>query len=169
LDVGVREGEMTRSIYKAAKDKISDMQTLDIYSTSHPTFKHTVYDGKTMPFPESNFCVVSFIDVLHHIEDIVSLLAQARRVTKKYILIKDHRYEKRWELNSLKIQDWFGNVNTGCPLPHNFLKDGEWQKIFDYLNLKVLGLKRSVNFRHPFPFNVIYPSRLHFLCLLVKE
>ena len=166
LDVGTGDGELIDSIYKSAKGSISNIHTLDIRDNPHPIFKHSLYDGKTIPFPDGNFYITSFIDVLHHVEDIPSLLAEGKRVTQKYIIIKDHRYVHEWEFNSLKIQDYFGNINTGCPLPYNFLKNSEWETVFDRLKLKLLKSSYSMNFKYPFPFNIVYPNRLHFVCLL---
>jgi SAM-dependent methyltransferase len=169
LDVGSREGKVTRSIYKLRKEKFFEVQTADICDTQNSGFKHTVFDGKKLPFPSDRFDIVSFIDVLHHAEDMGSLLYEAKRVTRKYIIIKDHRYSKKWELESLKIQDRFGNAATDCPLPFNFLTDNGWREIFDGLELTVVRAECGINFNHPFPFNMLYPNRLHFISLVSKK
>ncbi|MCA9371997.1 class I SAM-dependent methyltransferase [Candidatus Woesebacteria bacterium] len=54
------------------------------------------YDGKKIPFPDNSFDCVMIIDVLHHDKNPEHILKEAKRVSRKYILIKDHY----WNLNS---------------------------------------------------------------------
>lgn len=169
LDIGAGDGKMTEAIYKSNKKIFSKVQTLDIFPVLSPKFPHTVYDGHKLPFSGSSFDLVTFIDVLHHTQDIESLLTQARRVAKKYILIKDHKYKKKWQYISLKIQDWVGNVGTECPLPYNFLKYLEWERIFNHLGLEIVCLKESIDFMYPFPLSELFSNELHFVCLLEKK
>jgi SAM-dependent methyltransferase len=168
LDIGSREGKITQAIHESAKGKIARVQTLDVYGVPNPIFKPIIYDGWTIPFSDCSFDLVSFIDTLHHVKDVAHLLAEAKRITKKYIVIKDHKYLTAWQLKLLKIQDWFGNVNTGCPLTYNFLRYNEWQSIFASLKLRAVRSEESIDFKYPFPFNTLYPNCLHFICLLEK-
>ena len=170
LDVGTADQKLFRLIYESL-DHCTDVQTLDIYPVANPALKHTVYDGKTIPFPDNSFDIVSFIDVLHHTDNITDLLAEAKRVAKKFILIKDHKYETGFHKRVLEIQDWFGRFSVkdfDFPLPYEFLTYNQWQNIFVDLQLKVICLKESMDYSHPFPFDIVYPAHLHFVCLLQK-
>ncbi|MBN2120934.1 MAG: methyltransferase domain-containing protein [Candidatus Omnitrophica bacterium] len=166
LDVGTGDGVLMQQIYKSIEDRIMSLKGLDIRMCLDSLVPSAVYDGQRVPFFENSFYIVSFIDTLHHTHDIFSLLKEAKRVAKKYVLIKDVLYEKEWQLISLRVQDWFGNVATGCPLVYNFLKKKQWQEVFERLGLKILVLRSSIEFKYLFPFNVLCPGCLHFICLL---
>ncbi len=170
LDIGTADQKLFEVIHQAF-DNFSDAQTLDIHPVGQPIFRHTVYDGRTIPFPDNSFDIVSFIDVLHHTDNIEELLAEAKRVSRKFILIKDHKYQNRVQKGTLEIQDWFGRFGLGeanFPLPYNFLTSPQWQEIFLHLRLRVISFQGAIDYRHPFPFNKLYSAKLHFICLLEK-
>ena len=48
------------------------------------------FDGAKLPFADGSFDVCLFVDVLHHTDDATILLREARRVTRQFVLIKDH-------------------------------------------------------------------------------
>jgi len=170
LDIGSADQKVFSLIYESL-DQSTNVQTLDIYPVANPMIKHTVYDGKTIPFPDNSFDIVSFIDVLHHTDNLAELLTEAKRVTKKFILIKDHKYKNRFQKKALEIQDWFGRFgieNSDYPLPYCFLTYRQWQNMFLDLQLQVICFKESIDYKHPFPFNLLYPAKLHLICLLQK-
>jgi hypothetical protein len=109
-----------------------------------------------------------FVDVLHHLpcrENIKDLLAEAMRVSGKYILIKDHCYKNSFDYNLLKFMDRTGNKPHGVALEYNYLKENEWEMIFDDLGLITVKKKTTMPL-YPFPFSLLFGRKLHFIRLM---
>ncbi|MFH1712795.1 MAG: methyltransferase domain-containing protein [Candidatus Jacksonbacteria bacterium] len=77
------------------------------------------YDGKKLPFPDESFDAVILVDVLHHDEHPEIILEEAKRVAKKFILVKDHYWENNLDFQLIKFADYFGNKPYGIKLPYN--------------------------------------------------
>jgi len=91
-----------------------------------------------------------FLDVLHHTDNIKELMSEAKRVTKKTILIKDHYYNTKFDHFLLRIADYIGNKGLGINLIYNYLKESEWRLLIKQLNLKIIKLKKfKYNYLHP--------------------
>ena len=169
LDIGTADQKSIWLICRSLGINFAELQTLDISPVASPKFKHTVYDGKNIPFPDRSFDIVSLIDVLHHTNNITGLLTEVKRVTRKYILIKDHKYKNKIQRRLLEIQDWFGRfawLDLDFPLAYNFLTSEQWQDAFIDSQLKIVRLENSIDYKHPFPFNILFSADLHFICLL---
>jgi SAM-dependent methyltransferase len=125
------------------------------------------FDGARIPHDDSSFDVCLFVDVLHHAQDMRSLLAEARRVARRYILIKDHPCQGRLDLVRLKFMDWVGNRPHGVRLPYRYLSLSQWDQTFRELGLQKVHFENSVEM-YAVPANILFPGRLHFLALLRK-
>lgn len=99
------------------------------------------YDGLTLPFPSGSFDSVVLIDVLHHADDPPALLAEAARVAKHNVLIKDHFFRNRLDWQILKWADYGGNAPHGIRLPCNYLNRAAWQAAIAGADLCVLTEK----------------------------
>lgn len=97
------------------------------------------YNGKTLPFKGNAFDCVIMVDVLHHDKDPLHVLKEARRVSKKYILIKDHYWVSSVDFKLLKYADYIGNKPYGVDLPYNFLRLSDWAELFRKSNLEVVS------------------------------
>ena len=53
------------------------------------------------------------VDVLHHCNDPVSVLKECARVSKRWVLIKDHVSDSVYDEKILKFMDWVGNRAHG--------------------------------------------------------
>src|SRR5690349_13901632 len=74
--------------------------------------------------------VVSFVDVLHQTSDARILLREAARVSRRYIVIKDHLREGPFAKATLQAMDWIGNYGHDVVLPYNYLSEQEWHEHF---------------------------------------
>jgi hypothetical protein len=106
-----------------------------------------------------------FIDVLHHLTHVREILAEAKRVSARYILIKDHLYANRLDFKILKLMDELGNRPHGVATVYNYLTENEWEIIFRELGLEVVKMKTSIPL-YPFPFSLIFGRHLHFITIL---
>ena len=94
LDIGVGTGFLSKqiNIYHPSL-KITGIDIDDKTGGDHPVI---IYDGNKIPFPDNSFDVVYCIDVLHHTKDILAVIKEIARVSKRYVIIKDHRIYSRF-------------------------------------------------------------------------
>src|ERR1700739_2982416 len=95
------------------------------------------FDGTTIPHPDASFDVSMFVDVLHHTNEIEMLLSEACRVSRQFVLIKDHLAEDRFDFMTLKLMDWVGNRPHGVILPYNYQNRAQWNQYFQSAGLNV--------------------------------
>ncbi|HYJ83046.1 MAG TPA: methyltransferase domain-containing protein [Allosphingosinicella sp.] len=163
LDIGCGSGTLARRIMALRPDvRIEGIDVLVRPGTEIPV---TEFDGDNIPWADGHFDIALFVDVLHHTEAPARLLAEAKRVSKGGIVIKDHFREGVLADATLRFMDWVGNAQHGVVLPYNYLSDPEWRSIWSKLGLKVERLTDKVGL-YPAPFSWLFDRRLHFVARL---
>ncbi len=137
LDVGTSTGALAASILESAPDL--RLAGVDVVVGSQPFIPMVKGNGKRLPFEDNAFDCVMMIDVLHHDEHPGELLAEAKRVSRKRVLIKDHYWNSRFDHLVLSAQDYIGNKFYGIDLPYNFLQMNTWHTLFEDIGLNVVG------------------------------
>ena len=165
LDVGAGTGEIAQAICKMRPELI--ISGVDI-KTRPKTFIPVVdYDGNQLPFDDNAFDAVMIIDVLHHCNDPIAMLKEFSRVSKKWVLIKDHISETPLDRVILKFMDWIGNTAHGVVLPYNYLSSSQWASAFNQTGLQDMRKLNRLDL-YPIPFDFIFGGSLHCLHLLSK-
>jgi SAM-dependent methyltransferase len=163
LDVGCGDGLISRLIM----DRRPDVQLsgIDVMVRSETRISVSEFNGIEIPFPDKSFDAVMFVDVLHHTDDPLVLLREAKRVARKFILIKDHRRNGLLAGSTLRFMDWIGNAHHGVALPYNYWPHDRWGQGFSELGLKVSDWNQ--NFRlYPVLANLAFGRSLHFIARL---
>ena len=165
LDVGCGDGQISAQLARSR----SDISIVGIEVLLRPERHIAVqeFDGTTIPFEGSTFDVVMFVDVLHHTTEPAVLLAEAARVTSKYVLLKDHFRSGLLAGLTLRLMDWFGNAHHGVALPYTYLSEVEWNRTYHRVGLKIAEFTRELNL-YLAPLNLIFGRQMHFLALLEK-
>ena len=125
LDVGCGDGKISAQIANRARNISISLD--NVLLRPHCYIPVTHFNGSTHPYPNASFDVVMFVDVLHHTKDPAALLAEARRVTRKYLLLKDHFRTGPIGDVTLRVMDWFGDAHHNVVLPYNYLSETEWE------------------------------------------
>ena len=165
LDVGCGDGTIAKS-WMATRSDVS-VEGIDVFVRPATKIPAHVFDGHTIPFEDNSFDVVSFVDVLHHAENALQLLREARRVSKKYVMIKDHYAENWLDYTTLAFMDWVGNAPHGVSLPYNYLSRVAWRDTFRAAALSETKVETEVPL-YSFPFDLVFGRSLHFIALLRK-
>lgn len=124
LDVGGRWGFYTNPLEKRGHKPL----VIDVVRPGYQKAPVVLYDGVKMPFADKSFDVSLFVTVLHHIRDQALVLQEARRVTRKRILIVEdlfhHPAGRFWTIlrDRLLNFEWFGH-------PCGFRTEPAW-KVF---------------------------------------
>ena len=163
LDIGCGSGTLAREIMKLRPD--IDIEGIDVLVRPSTDIPVTRFDGETIPWPDGHFDVALFVDVLHHTEAPARLLAEAKRVSRSGLVIKDHFRDGAFAEATLRFMDWFGNAAHGVALPYNYLSDREWRGLWSQLDLRVERLVDRVGL-YPAPFSWLFDRRLHFVARL---
>jgi SAM-dependent methyltransferase len=166
LDVGCGDGNVARLLLDARPD--IQIEGIDVLVRPHTHIPVTQFDGKSIPFPDRSFDAVMFVDVLHHTDDPMILLAEARRVARRAVILKDHCSDGVLAGPTLRLMDWVGNARHGVVLPYQYWRRSQWRDAFRDLGLvpdpwiAKLGLYR-------WPFSMMFDRTLHFVAKLTTS
>lgn len=149
LDIGIGGGWIGQMVREKKNAKVTLLDVVDLNQTSEPL---VLYDGKTIPFSRDFFDTSLLLLVLHHCEDPINVLQEAKRVTSRKIIIFEDTFVSRFD----KILVCLGDIIWGLPsffvnpsgehMPCNFKRVAEWKKIFKSLDLKIIYQKEYRTF-----------------------
>ncbi|SOD99931.1 class I SAM-dependent methyltransferase [Caenispirillum bisanense] len=140
LDVGSGDGYIaSRLLHEAGAAGVCGV---DVLPQPKPHIPVTVFDGHHLPYEDDTFDLVTLIDVLHHTMHCSRLLAEAARVSKGPVLVKDHYWVTRLDRWILALADYLGNKPNGVALPYNFLRMEQWSALFEELSLTAVSTER---------------------------
>lgn len=166
LDVGCGDGQISAQVELSHKDV--SVVGIDVLVRPERHIPVTQFDGAKIPFDDDSFDAVMFVDVLHHATNPIGLLAEAVRVSRKYVLLKDHIRTGFLGMCTLRLMDWFGNAHHKVVLPYNYLSEADWEKAYREVGLRPINVKRRLKL-YPNPANLIFGRGLHFIALLEKD
>src|SRR5262249_40440783 len=135
LDVGTGDGSIAALIMGRRRDV--SVQGVDVLLRPETRIPVKVFNGHHLPFDDSTFDCVMFVDVLHHTENPRSQVIEATRVAKHHVIIKDHLLDGLLAAPVLRLMDWVGNRGHGVALPYNYLPRCDWEQIFSDANLGI--------------------------------
>lgn len=163
LDLGSGDG----SIAMALMQRRPGLQFEGVEVMPRPTSRIpvTVYDGTRLPFTDDSFDYVTVVDVLHHTNEPAAVLAEAARVARFGIIVKDHLLDGHLAEPTLRFMDWIGNRGHGVALPYNYLDAQQWQAVFRQAGVSPITRIARLGI-YPLPFGWIFDRRLHFAALL---
>ncbi|HTD24385.1 MAG TPA: class I SAM-dependent methyltransferase [Terriglobales bacterium] len=163
LDVGCGSGLVAGCLLALRPDLV--LEGVDVLVRQQTCIPVRSFDGYTLPYPDGAFETVLFADVLHHTEDPMVLLREARRVSRKVIVIKDHEREGIFSGARLRLMDWVGNARFGVSLPYNYWNRSRWAQAWKELELFPERMERNLNL-YPPPFDFVFGASLHFIARL---
>jgi SAM-dependent methyltransferase len=165
LDVGCGDG-LVGHLIERNKPTVR-VRGLEVMPRASSHIKCLPFDGQTIPLRDGSVDVCLFVDVLHHTLNIAELLREARRVTRRYVLLKDHVCEGLYDRAALSFMDWVGNRPHGVSLPYNYQSREAWEGIFRDCALQIVKWNQDIPL-YPLPFNWLFGRGMHCIVLLEK-
>lgn len=165
VDVGCGDGSVASALGEARPDL--RIRGFEVQVRRDCRIPVRPFDGCTIPLPDNGADFVLLVDVLHHTEDPAILLAEARRVARRAILLKDHDARGLLARPTLRLMDWVGNAHHGVALPYNYLTPAQWSALFERLTLRVAARRTDLPL-YPFPASRVFGRRLHFIARLER-
>ena len=163
LDLGSGDGSIAAALMAERPDL--HIEGVEVMMRPHSRIPVTAYDGTTLPFADRSFDYVTVVDVLHHTEDPAVVLAEAARVARLGVVLKDHLLEGVLAGPTLRFMDWVGNRGHDVVLPYNYLTRAQWQQVFSEAGLTPQSNNEKLHI-YPVPFSWIFDRGLHFVMLL---
>jgi SAM-dependent methyltransferase len=165
LDIGCGDGTVGSLIAQLRPDV--SIQGVEFLARPGCRIKCQAFDGAKLPFSEASFDVCLFVDVLHHTQDPAILLREAVRVSRSFVLLKDHLDENFFDDATLRFMDWIGNRPHGVLLTYNYQSRQQWAEHFSKCGLGQASWTTQVPL-YPAPFSLLLGRGLHFVSLLKK-
>lgn len=163
LDIGCGDGSIAARIGELRPDvRIEGIDVLVRADTKIPAQE---FDGRSIPFPDDAFDSVLLLDVLHHADDQMRLLAEACRVARQSIVIKDHYSDGPVDEITLRAMDWVGNARHGVALPYKYWSREAWARAFAELDLRPARAIERLGL-YPAPASLVFERGLHFIAAL---
>lgn len=161
LDIGCGSGEIGSDL-RAAGHQVIGVEVLLRDRCAIPVAR---FDGHRLPFADGAFECAVIVDVLHHTADPTAVLAEARRVTTRGVVVKDHLAETRADRFTLGVMDWVGNRQFGVGRDGAYLSAEEWDETLSAANLEIESSTSSLDL-YPVPVKPLFERRLHFVARL---
>jgi SAM-dependent methyltransferase len=141
LDLGTGTGNVAEVLRERGWDVVAvDVEDLSFIGSVAPL----IYDGRQLQFEADAFEATLLSTVLHHAEDAGQLLREARRVSRRVIVVEDvHRNPLHRAVCSLL--DRLLNLElVGGRLAYR--SDAEWRALFQRTGLRVASVRRASSF-----------------------
>jgi len=163
LDLGCGDGSIAVALMQHRPDLSVEGVDVLIRPTTH--IPVTEFDGNHLPFTDKSFDYVTIVDVLHHTEKPAAVMAEAARVARQGIVIKDHLLEGFAAGPTLRLMDWVGNRGHDVVLPYNYLSRAGWDVAMGEAGVREV-LRIDALDLYPAPFSAIFDRKLHFVALM---
>lgn len=154
LDVGSGDGYIASRLLR--EGGAAAVCGVDVLPCAAPLVPMIEFDGEHLPYDDGAFDLVTLVDVLHHTDHPQKLLAEAVRVSRGRVLIKDHYWDTRLDHWILSLADYVGNKPNGVSLPYNFLRMDQWAALFAGLSLTEVSRQQFRYAPYDWPKQVIF-------------
>ena len=160
LDVGCGDGLLASLLAEQLPN--TKFQGIDVLIRPETKIPVAEFDGLTIPMEDNSVDAVMMVDVLHHTEDPEILVREAKRVARKWFVLKDHTRNGLLANSTLRFMDWVGNARHGVVLPYNYLSKSEWDTVFANVGMTVDEWNAKPKMYGPL-VDLVFGRSLHFV------
>lgn len=164
LDIGCGSGEIGADLTASGHHVVG----VEVLARDTCAIPFARFDGRRLPFADDAFDGAVIVDVLHHTADPRAVLAEAARVTRRWVILKDHLAETGLDRLTLGVMDWVGNRQFGVGRDGAYLSREEWDAAFESVGLRAERMTTSLDL-YPTPVKPLFERRLHFVARLVAR
>jgi SAM-dependent methyltransferase len=166
VDVGCGDGRLTRRLAELRPD--CRFVGLDIQARPEAAVSVQIFDGRRLPLDDRSRDAVLLVDVVHHAENPLALVADAARVARRTVVIKDHLCDRPLSGPVLRFMDRVGNRRHGVALPFNYWSRRQWSDAFRRVGwYPTVWLERLK--LYPIGLDALFGRGLHFIASLAPS
>jgi len=166
LDIGCGDGTISHLITKKRPD--ITITGIDILKRDYTHIPVQLFDGRNIPFEDNSFDGAILIDMLHHTNHPEDIIAEAKRVSSKCIIIKDHIINGTLDDLTLRFMDWIGNAPHGVTLPYNYLTEHKWKEIIQAQKIPADFFDKKISL-YKWPISIFFNRTLHVVMRLKTD
>jgi ubiquinone/menaquinone biosynthesis C-methylase UbiE len=133
LDIGMGSGYLAKKIQVKKQANITG---IDVANLSKVNIANIIFDGVRIPCPDADFDIGILAFVLHHAQDQIALIKEAKRTCKKIIILEDNLIS-RYGIFLGKAHSQAFNLLYGANTECTYHSPDEWQMIFKELNFNI--------------------------------
>jgi SAM-dependent methyltransferase len=166
LDVGCGVGAVGRAIMDAASTapgvEVSGLERVRRKDEMIPVQE---YDGRTIPYVDGSFDVVILADVLHHEPDPERLLAECVRVSRRLVIIKDHKPDGFLGHARVCLLDWAANDPYAVRCLYQYQTLPQWRSMINRHGLEIEQEWTRLRL-YSFPYWLFFTDDLQYMAVL---
>ncbi|HEX4865125.1 MAG TPA: methyltransferase domain-containing protein, partial [Acidimicrobiales bacterium] len=166
LDIGCGDGLLDKLIMESHPNV--EVHGIDVAVRPEAHVPVELFDGTVIPHPAGSFDVALLVDVVHHADHPAALLAEAARVGRSAVIVKDHLSDAWLADERLRLMDQIGNRAHGVSIPYNYWSSDEWSEAFTSLSLEPTVWETELHL-YPPVIDWIFGRSLHFITRLERE
>lgn len=169
LDVGCGFGEFSAFI-STNENTPENVNIIGVEKFVRPNTLIEIKELKNdkIPFGDNYFDCVMILDVLHHEKNWSHLLDECIRVSKKFVVIKDHRVTSKLSYYRICLLDWVANKPYGIECLYRYFTVDKWREIFKEKEMEIV--REDISLRiYPDIYQMIFPGKLQYLTVLRKS
>ena len=135
LGLGAGTGRVGKRLIERKGCDVSLVDVIDCNETDLPL---TVYDGKTIPFGDKSFDIVTLVFVLHHAVNQEEILTEAARVARRRIILVEDTPKNALEHCIDRVCDALMSFEHGFYNPATYRNIVQWRSVFKKLRLPLI-------------------------------
>jgi hypothetical protein len=124
IDVGAGDGWMARALMR--ERLVERCVPVDVVRRAEVVVEPLLYDGLRLPMADRSVDLAYAVDTVHHADDALSLLREMARVSRRWIVLKDHTYSSVVGAWTLRLLDEIGNRRFSIGSPGHYQKGFAW-------------------------------------------
>lgn len=163
LDVGCGDGLLCKVISQLRPDVV--VEGIDVKVRAQTHIPVSAFDGQSIGARDKSYDVVMFIDVLHHVEKPETLIREAARVSRQFVIIKDHTADGLLAKSTLSFMDWVSNARHGVAVTYEYWTRAQWDAVFRRQCLRIGRWNNRLRL-YPRWAKWIFERNLHFIARL---
>ncbi len=166
LDVGCGSGALAAAILADSRRPAGlRVRGLERYPRDPMLIEVDQLTTDRFPYDDRSFDVVTILDVLHHDRDPVGVLREAARVSRRLVVVKDHKPEGLFAYRRICLLDWAANRPYGIECLYDYPDRKGWHDRFNHAGLKIESEQSSMRL-YPRGWNWCFAGKLHYLAIL---
>jgi ubiquinone/menaquinone biosynthesis C-methylase UbiE len=166
LDVGCGYGTLGRAILDSPHCPAGvSVRGLERVKRGGEAIEVDGYDGQKLPYDDRSFDVVIIADVMHHEPDPDRLIEQCVRVSRRFVIIKDHKVDGLLAQQRISLIDWAANAPYGVPCLYQYNTAKAWAESHKRHRLTPEFELQSMNL-YPHGFNLLFGRKLQYFAVL---